>query len=753
MGFVRRKYASCNQAIGPASCDQVVATPPGEVKVGVPGNFRSDRRDRRDRWVDFWCVLIGACGFSAFQGATFAGAGDSAAGQSAQPPVAEAQLSEQVESRADQPVASVGAENGKADQELTQEEIGRSLLDRFLEAGRRPPSREQIARWIEGLGADSYATRFRSREALARIGLAAFDQLREACHHPDNEIAIVARQLTSGLDVQWSSTTDSTRVRALLDEYGSRSVPLRRGVLEELTRLPAEESFAALVRLARYEPNRNLGRSAAIAAIESPSTRANVEASTIEQVVGENEQLTSQWLRQYASDLRQEQVDWTAWRQLMVDARDRIPNAESPTDQVAAGTRTLDPQSIVRLAFVVAEKGTGGFGEIEPGRIAQVSTPPMPEEALRLIVDQVDLIPSRTRELIEATEWALRSHFFPVVLAIHRQHGYKMEQSPSLLYAVAQAHDELGQPVVAQEIADQAFAIDPMTSSQPDGEQPSESVLERRAETHLEIGRELMERGRFDWSEREFRSVIECLELNSPIAAFARLHLKSMLAELLRHEEVVEVLQPLADRLQKDDTLKRILILNQVPYPRIPSLVAYHRGLAAIEQDDLKQARKSFRLAFGLDPTNIDILISMYRLDGDDEWRQYVMEELDENIRHAEKSVEAARDPGGLGRAVDSSALVANRLNDYAWLVSNTEGDYAQALRYSQESLRLTPDEPALMDTCARCYFALGDYRAAVEMQRRAVREMPHSPTLQRQLHEFESKLESVTASPESSTP
>src|SRR6056297_919497 len=56
-----------------------------------------------------------------------------------------------------------------------------------------------IAELIAGLASESYATRIRCRDRLARIGLAAFDQLREARDHPDSEVAIVARRLTSGL--------------------------------------------------------------------------------------------------------------------------------------------------------------------------------------------------------------------------------------------------------------------------------------------------------------------------------------------------------------------------------------------------------------------------------------------------------------------------------------------------------------------------------------------------------------------------
>jgi tetratricopeptide (TPR) repeat protein len=79
--------------------------------------------------------------------------------------------------------------------------------------------------------------------------------------------------------------------------------------------------------------------------------------------------------------------------------------------------------------------------------------------------------------------------------------------------------------------------------------------------------------------------------------------------------------------------------------------------------------------------------------------------------------------------------------NQWAWLVSNTEGDYAKAVEHSLRSLELSPDEASYLDTLARCYFAAGDLENAVKSQRRAVELAPHYQVMQRQLAQFEREL------------
>ena len=85
------------------------------------------------------------------------------------------------------------------------------------------------------------------------------------------------------------------------------------------------------------------------------------------------------------------------------------------------------------------------------------------------------------------------------------------------------------------------------------------------------------------------------------------------------------------------------------------------------------------------------------------------------------------------------------QLNQYAWLVSNTQGNKARALKYSLESLNISNDS-AKMDTCARCYFALGDFENAMRMQKLALKKSPYSPPLLRQLKLIEDALEQSEA-------
>ncbi len=76
--------------------------------------------------------------------------------------------------------------------------------------------------------------------------------------------------------------------------------------------------------------------------------------------------------------------------------------------------------------------------------------------------------------------------------------------------------------------------------------------------------------------------------------------------------------------------------------------------------------------------------------------------------------------------------------NQWAWLVSNTEGDAAKAVRYSQRSLELSPGTAGYLDTLARCHYAAGDLDAAIATQSAAVAKEPHIPALTRQLKFFQ---------------
>ena len=91
--------------------------------------------------------------------------------------------------------------------------------------------------------------------------------------------------------------------------------------------------------------------------------------------------------------------------------------------------------------------------------------------------------------------------------------------------------------------------------------------------------------------------------------------------------------------------------------------------------------------------------------------------------------------------------------NQLAWLVSNTDGDYDEALRCSLKSLELLPNTAGYLDTLGRCYYVKGDLDNAVKTQAQAVRLEPYSGQIKRQLDFFkaaaaDSQQETVDSAP-----
>jgi tetratricopeptide (TPR) repeat protein len=139
-------------------------------------------------------------------------------------------------------------------------------------------------------------------------------------------------------------------------------------------------------------------------------------------------------------------------------------------------------------------------------------------------------------------------------------------------------------------------------------------------------------------------------------------------------------------------------------------------------------------------------MIVMYRVPGADEaWRNATRERIvkaasgfrEELAALAERHKTARGEEKGL--LPFQEALVNNQL---AWLVSNTEGDFDEALKCSLRSLALWPNRAGFLDTLGRCYYAKGDYANAVKVQSQAVALEPHSPPMLAQLELFRKALE-----------
>jgi tetratricopeptide (TPR) repeat protein len=606
------------------------------------------------------------------------------------------------------------------------------LSGAFAVDSERPDrAQTEVGRLIEQLGSNSYATRVRAKEKLQRMGLEAFDELHLAQFHADNEIAMEARFLISSLLVSWSKESDPPQVRDALMEYGAQDESERSNRIEILAELPGRTGLAALVRLTRFETSLRLSRRAALALMQQsmhadPKLRRRNAKQVIE-VLGSNDRQASEWLRVYAEDLASGDYSTARWRELIGAQRDQIDSAS---------TQQASRPSVLELVRACAKRAA------DAGQVG---------EALKLASANIDLIEPTSRHLIDACSWAIDNELHPFVLELRRQHKRMFDQQPILLYGAAEAKKLAGDDREADRLAQQASEIKPLPRNEAERARMQPKLIEDTANAHRELGWKLKERGLFHWAEREFRQIIDSMDVDSRPAAFARSDLAQMLGEMEQHEEVIKVLKPLTERMENDGKLRQQLNTMLFPYNRIRSDVDYHSALLLIEQGKVDEARPVLAKSFRMYPPNIDILIAMYRLDGDATWKTTVAKTLQSTTRQLEAEVQNAQTqmrqlgPGG-------DIMLSQELNQYAWLISNTNGDYAKALSFSLQSLELGVDG-AKLDTCARCYFAMGDIDNAVRMQKRALKLMPHSPPLKRQLSEFEAaraKMTSASNQPDS---
>ena len=150
-------------------------------------------------------------------------------------------------------------------------------------------------------------------------------------------------------------------------------------------------------------------------------------------------------------------------------------------------------------------------------------------------------------------------------------------------------------------------------------------------------------------------------------------------------------------------------------------------------KNDLLKQRECLGKALEFDPTDIDVLISCYRLP--DQSAEYHAKIVDLIQRKAREFAE------DLAKKADD----ATACNNYAWLIGNTEGDLDRALKCAQTAVQLQPDEGGYIDTLARVHYAKGDLENAVKHQTKAAELEPHSGSIKRQLDFFRRKLEEKT--------
>ena len=254
----------------------------------------------------------------------------------------------------------------------------------------------------------------------------------------------------------------------------------------------------------------------------------------------------------------------------------------------------------------------------------------------------------------------------------------------------------------------------------------------------------MRDRGLFPWSEREYRKALEYKVPPYYVYIKSHIWLSEMLHDQQKDQRASEVLASMLAASEDDDKLRNGFRVWDQSMNSVTARRHFFEACHHEQQNQIEKQMAALREGVKASPTDADVLIAMYRIPGaSDEWQRETRAYIRQAAMQASVSIRTGRAKweatNNQNDYTDARNRLAQRLNDYAWLVGNTEGNVEQALKFSQESLRLRPGTPGYLDTPGRCYYRLGDYENAVKYQRQAVSRDPHSGQLLRQLELFES--------------
>jgi tetratricopeptide (TPR) repeat protein len=556
----------------------------------------------------------------------------------------------------------------------------------------------RIETLVRQLGSQQFSQRARARDELQRIGAPAFDALFAALEDDDVEIRLQARSLIRSIEVPWLEPSDSQSVKSILDIYrrqdnsGSRAESLQR-----LAKLPNDEGLAALCRVVRFEVSEHLSKRAAMLVMLSnvPKSGPAVEArrDVIDANLSTSRRTAARWLKSYRDFLENPAStleDWQGFKRHEEEVLRKRPSRiqrDLVRDFLQWQIRVLD--SVGRRA-----------------------------EAIAVINESSLLDVSDAAELGETLEWLIKHKAWRELDQVARKHQPLIESDPYALYLWARSHLERDQGDRAAELAEKAFLMTPDDSP----------------EKRLELAERLLQGFMRDWAEREYRQVIDKADVDSDESRVARFSLALHKHHWGQNKAAADLLEPLISSIKKDRNRR-----GQWESTRVQGIYHFALGLHYQESGDTTRAMENLKKALSADPTNVDALIAMYRLDGIDESsKASVRKQIEEQIQQFDVGVKAIEQQYQRQPSPELLEALGIMLNQYAWMVGNTFGDYQLALARSTRSLEIKPDYAGYLDTLARCYYAIDDYENAVLHQRRAAELEPHEGQIVRQLEFFE---------------
>jgi tetratricopeptide (TPR) repeat protein len=575
---------------------------------------------------------------------------------------------------------------------------------------------DRVGKLIEQLGSEDFGSREKAQSDLAHAGLEAYDALHAAQSHHDPEIALRARYLVRSMSVRWFADTDSPQVVNILKEYGDHLPEAeRRARIDRLAALDDRAGVTPLIRLSRFETLDPVAKYAALQVMQLPppeNSAAQAELiKNINTIVASSKRPAAVWMRLYGqtlADLEAALPEWEQATQAEHAVWEKFPERTS--------------REIVR--------------DLYRFRIDLLNKARQEAAAGAAIRRTFALLDGSAEQLQEMVDWLMHREDWTTALEVMQRFDATVQENARLLYRLAATHDHLGANAKAEEAAHKALALKPESFND-----------------HLEMGGRLKESPRLSkWAEGEYRLVIAGAMPGSRPDFAARFSLSEILHDQLKELPAAEILQPPCDLMQKDENAKQTCVQAQRDPDGVIARMHYFYACHHHEQGEWAKEKEQLKKAVDTNAGDADVLIAMYRLpQADEAWLNMTKEKIEATTAEYRRDVEEGRasieaSDGDHSRQ-EALRIYAIHCNQYAWLVGNTFGDHQEAVKLSQESVRISrshpdlkTDLPGFLDTLGRAYFGAGDIPNAVKHQGMAVALNPDSGQIRRQLEFFKSE-------------
>ncbi len=587
--------------------------------------------------------------------------------------------------------------------------------------------KSRVASLIEQLGDPSFQRRHAAELELTRIGLAAFEQLREARNHPNVQISTAIEYLVRSQNVKWWLESDRLSVRQVLEDYNDLKDSERETAMQSLAKEKSPDALLALCRLARYESSERLSKSAALFLMATLVDKNGVNRESllhaVREVLDDSDRTACRWLRTLLVGIEQGTSNSDTWKKFTQDEHRLLE--QTPSESAKKIVLTL-------YRWV----GTWLTMHDERGL------------AIAIQRSSLDIIGNRSLHTRDMVMWALESEMPELVEELAARQPEVFATEPELAYLLAESFLKRGDTAKAQATASKASdsirdKVINALNRQPGiaaNASPDNSVSAYREE----IAETLIDRGMAAWAEQELtKALTGTLDVRRETRL--RLQLSSLYYDAENFSRAAEVLAEFLTGLEKRPAEAEKLKAEfnhgesgDLEY--LHSNQKFYAGLAAARSGEKEVARDFFEQAFKHYDGNPDILIELYALDGPNGSNAFYHENVRKMLdQYRTEIMEKEREIANASRLTRATIAfdLAQSCNQLAWLLAKTNQRPQEAIELSERSLELKPNDGIFLDTLARCYFAAGDIEKAIEFQTQALENAPHQLAVARQLAEF----------------